>query len=137
MSELNGTWTYNSFCPQGGIKAKDASRSPEIAAPWAKDGELTVATDASGKVTGKLVFPAFPPGAFLAINGSIMPATPELPEGIELTGEGLGASYSIRGFFVPDSDQVVGTVVVTKGDLGVRPQPVGTSGPFVLRHKPE
>jgi hypothetical protein len=49
---------------------------------------------------------------------------------VALNGEGVGAVHKIRGFFIADSDHVVGTVVAEKGDL-VK-QANGASGPFVL-----
>lgn len=130
MASLDGMWFYRSFCPRSG---SDDS-PPQIAAPWAPQGRLDVTTDATtGKVTGTL---KFAPGVELAISGSITPATGNLPEGIELTGEGLSSVNSIRGYFIPISTGpgcgpvVVGTVVAVRNDLAK--QPVGTSGPFVL-----
>src|SRR5688572_5021508 len=91
MATLNGTWIYQSFRPNGG--------APPLV-PWTPRGELAVTTDATGKVDGTLTFPPRPgtaaPGAVFAIRGSITPAIGErVPEGIELTGEGLGAVYKI------------------------------------------
>jgi hypothetical protein len=94
---------------------------------------LYVAADTAGKVSGKLTFA---PGIELAVSGSITPAAGKLPEGVDLTGEGLSAVYRIRGFFIdgttgPASGPViVGTVVAIQNDLGK--QPAGTSGPFVM-----
>ena len=60
------------------------------------------------------------------------PAVEGIPEGIELvvTVESVGAVYNLRGFYLANSDHIVGTVVAIGNDLGF--QPVGTSGPFVL-----
>lgn len=123
MATLNGKWSYRSFCPHSGTD----DTPPQIAAPWAPPGVLEVATDGSGKVTGTLTFA---PGVALTISGTVTAASGKLPEGIELTGEGLSAVYKIRGFFLTGSDHVIGTVVAIQNDLGK--QPVGTSGPFVL-----
>jgi hypothetical protein len=130
MASLDGTWVYNSFCPQSGTK----DTPPQIAAPWAPTAELQASTDAeTGKVTGTLKFPG---GVELAVSGAITPAAGRLPEGIELTGENPMAAYNIRGYFIPGSagpasgPVIVGTVVAVRNDL--LKQPVGTSGPFVL-----
>jgi hypothetical protein len=66
----------------------------------------------------------------LKLTGRITPGTDQLPPSVELTGEGLSAVYKIKGFFIPGSDHVVGTVLSLANDLGK--QPVGTVGPFVL-----
>jgi hypothetical protein len=130
MMNLDGMWFYQSFCPQRG----SGESPPQIAAPWAPPGQLHATTDAAtGKVTGTLKFPR---GVELTISGSITPATDQMPEGIELTGENAVAAYSIRGYFIPGSagpacgPVIVGTVVAVRNDLAK--QPVGTSGPFVL-----
>ena len=126
MASFKGKWIYYSFCPRSGTD----DSPPQIAAPWAPQGKLNVTSDAAtGKVTGTL---KFAPGVELAINGSITPAADNLPEGIELTGEGLSSVNSIRGYFIPGSagPVIVGTVVAVRNDLAK--QPVGTSGPSVL-----
>lgn len=123
MASLNGEWSYRSF--RGG--ANDTP--PEILVPWAPPGELDVKTDDSGKVTGTLTFA---PGVALAITGAVTSgdAARHIPEGVELTGEGLSAVYKVHGFFITGSDHIVGTVVAEKNDLAR--QADGTSGPFVL-----
>jgi hypothetical protein len=84
-------------------------------------------------VDGKLTFPAVP-GFELRISGSITAAVPgQLPEGVELTGEGGHAFVNkLRGYFIPGSPGpvVVGTIVAVRNDPAG--QPDGTSGPFVL-----
>jgi hypothetical protein len=124
MADLNGKWIYRSFRPDGG--------APSLA-PWAPAGELTVTTDAAGRVDGKLRFPSVP-GLELAISGSITPAVAgKLPEGVELTGEGGHASVNkLRGYFVASGPGtlVVGTILAVRNDPAG--QPDGTSGPFVL-----
>jgi hypothetical protein len=124
MANLNGKWSYRSFCPQSGTSD---GAPPQIAAPWAPPGELVVTTDLAGNVTGTLTFG---PGVALTVSGTVTPVAGNLPEGIELTGEGLGAIYKIRGFFLDGSDHVVGAVVAVQNDLAKKP--IGTSGAFVL-----
>jgi hypothetical protein len=130
MAELNGMWVYQSFRPN--------IDPPLPLVPWAPPGKLSVTTDATGKVDGKLTIP-LPPGApvpelVLTVSGSITPAVAgKAPEGIELTGKGGHESVNaIRGYFIAGSagPLVVGTVTAIKNDPGR--QPDGTSGPFVL-----
>ncbi|WP_295583699.1 hypothetical protein [uncultured Lamprocystis sp.] len=123
MAALNGKWSCWSFCPQPGT----ATTPPQIAALWAPPGVLEVTTDGSGQVTGTLTFA---PGVALNVTGAVTAALENLPEGIELTGEGLSAVYKIRGFFITGGKHVVGTVVAIQNDLAK--QPVGTAGPFIL-----
>jgi hypothetical protein len=129
MANLDGTWIYQSYCPQSATK----DTKSQIAAPWSPRGELHVTTDLAGKVTGVL---KFGPKVELAISGSITSAAGELPEGVELTGEGLGSVNKIRGYFVPGTTgpasgpMIVGTVVAVANDL--KGKPIGTQGPFVL-----
>jgi len=89
---------------------------------------MEFATDGSGKVTGNAKAGSFE----FKIDGSVKPAANGIPEGVELTVtvESIAAEYNLRGFFLTDSDHIVGTVVSIGNDLGL--QPVGTSGPFVL-----
>jgi hypothetical protein len=103
---------------------------------------LSVTTDATGKVEGKLTIPLPPgepaPALVLTISGSITPAvTGKLPEGIELTGKMMGqdgreAINEIHGYFIAGGagPLVVGTITAVRNDPGK--QPDGTSGPFVL-----
>ena len=49
---------------------------------------------------------------------------------MSLTGQGLGSVNLIKGYFIPGSDHVVGSILCTAHDL-LR-QPIGTIGPFVL-----
>src|SRR5947209_4924511 len=132
MTDLNGTWIYQSFRPFDG--------PPSPVVPWSPLGKLSVATDATGKVDGKLTIP-LPSGApvpelVLTVTGSVRPAVSEplpLPERIELTGKGGRESvYELRGYFVAGgvSPVIVGTVFAIQND--VAGQPTGTSGPFVL-----
>jgi hypothetical protein len=80
-------------------------------------------------VSGTLTFS---PTAALKISGIVTPAVDKenLPEGIDLTGEGLTAVYRVRGYFVTGSTHITGSVLSIQND--VARQPDGTSGPFVL-----
>lgn len=125
MHRFNGKFNYRSFCPRAGSGDTHA----QLTAPWTPPGELTVMTDEAGKVSGTL---RFSPKLTLKISGTVTPAVEKenLPEGIDLMGEGLGAVYLVRGYFITGSDHVVGTVLSTRGDVGK--QAPGTSGPFVF-----
>ncbi len=133
MKELQGKWNYQSFCSFAGVVDRsktppDVKRPPLIAAPWTPPSEMAFQTDPSAKVTGsaKLGQVEF------KINGSITPATDGIPEGVELvvTVDAFATVYNLRGYFLADSDHIVGTVVAISNDLG--DQPDGTTGPFVL-----
>ena len=130
---LESKWSYYSF-RHDAIVVKDGKveGNPQLATPWAPPGELVHNTDKAGKVTGTLTFPLA--GVALNITGHITPATDKLPASVELTGEvtieGLPTVYKIKGFFVPGSDHIVGTVLSVENDLAK--QPVGTVGAFVL-----
>jgi hypothetical protein len=128
MNQFEGTWIYESFCPARGT----SQVAPQLAAPWSPRGVLDVATDPeSRKVTGTL---KFGPGVELTITGRVTLAAKDLPEGVELIGEGLDSVSELRGFFIPDAGAVViGTVVATRNDLAK--QPIGTRGPFIMFRK--
>ncbi len=136
MASLNGTWIYQSFRP--------SMAPPSPVVPWSSIGRLTVTTDASGKVDGKLALPP-PPGAaipelVLTVSGSITPASKEpipVPEGIHITGnltyrDGRESVNELRGYFVAGgvNPVIVGTVWALQNDPAGEPN--GTSGPFVL-----
>jgi len=126
---LSGQFLYRSFY-NGSIDISDGRvvGTPAIAEPWTPVGVLDVQTDMNmGDVIGTLTFR---PGVVLQITGKISPAADPLPASVELKGEGLGAVYQIKGWFVPDSDHLVGTVLCLVSDLAK--QPVGTAGPFIL-----
>ena len=125
---LNGKWTYLSFRHEPiVVKHDQVVGQPDLAVPWSPPGILDVATDDQGHVKGTLVFA---PKAVLSVEGRIMPGTGNLPAAVELLGEGLSSVNRIKGYFIPGSDHVVGTVMVTAHDRGK--QPNGTLGPFVL-----
>jgi hypothetical protein len=124
MSEFDGKWVYRSFRPERGRGDVPA----QIAVPEAPPGTLTVTTDPeTGTVSGTLDFGR---GIALAISGSITPAGPYGPRGVELTGKGHSSLNRIRGFFIEGGagPVIVGTVVAVHGDL--LQQPDGTSGHF-------
>ena len=126
--KMTGKWTYRSFRHDPiVIKNGKVDGNPDLAIPWAPPGQLVVNTDATGKVTGTLTFA---PGVALTVTGHINPATATMPASLAVTGEGLTSVYQIKGFFIPGSDHIVGTVLCTANDLAK--QPVGTEGPFVL-----
>ena len=128
MTSLNGEWVYRSFRPNDG--------KPSLV-PWAPPGRLSVTTDATGKVDGKLTFPAVP-GLEFRISGAITPAVEgHFPEGVEFTGESGHSSVNrVHGYFIAGAGGplVVGTIVSVTNDPGK--QPDGTSGPFVLTQTP-
>lgn len=144
MRTLQGKWNYQSFCSSGAVADRSAPtpnppmvlRAPLVAAPWTPASIMEFATDPEGKISGSA---NLGPIEFKII-GSITPALeglPEraaapLPEGVDLvvTVAATGSVYNIRGYFLPDSNHIVGTVVAIANDLGL--QPPGTSGPCVL-----
>jgi len=141
MKELKGKWHYQSFCSFAAVVDRstarpDVMRPALLAGPWTPPSIMEFVTDSAGKVTGSA---KLGPLEF-TIVGSVTPAVdgiPEraansLPEGVELvvTVPSKGSAYHLRGYFLADSDHVVGTVVAISNDLGF--QPAGTSGPFVL-----
>lgn len=125
---LSGQFLYQSFY-NGIVEVNDNQvvGSPVLAEPWTPLGTLDIKTDAKGDVAGTLTFQA---KVVLQVTGKIRPANGDLPASVELKGEGLGAIYQIKGWFVPDGDHLVGTVLCLAGDLAK--QPVGTTGAFIL-----
>jgi hypothetical protein len=128
MQALNGKWAYLSF-RHAPIVVEDGYviGEPELAAPWSPPGVLDVTTSDTGEVRGVLTFA---PNVKLQITGTIAPARANVPPSVTLTGEGLGSVNRIKGYFIPGSDHVVGTIMCTENDL--LKQPNGTLGPFVL-----
>ncbi|MBS1824410.1 MAG: hypothetical protein JST93_03730 [Acidobacteria bacterium] len=124
MQTLNGKFHYRSYCPAAGTATNPSS----IAAPWAPPGQLTATTDASGAISGTL---EFAPAVKLEVKGVVTPAANGSPEGVDLTAEGLGATYLVRGYFGANGS-IAGCVLAVKGDLGK--QPAGTLGSFLLTH---
>ena len=127
---LNGKWSYRSFRHEP-IVVKDGQvqGNPELAAPWSPPGVLEVITGETGEVTGTLTFESAP-GLVLKVSGKIVPGTDKRPASVELTGEAGPSVNKIKGFFIPESDHVVGTIMSVANDP--LKQPNGTLGPFVL-----
>jgi hypothetical protein len=88
---------------------------------------LEVDTSSAGEITGKLTFSQ---EVVLDIKGRIIPGNDKTLASIELIGEFRDSVTKAKGFFIPDSDHIVGTILSIKNDM-VK-QPVGTVGPFVL-----
>lgn len=127
-SSLNGSWSYRTFRHDPIVlKEGKVFGDPELATPWSPRGVLEVSTSAEGVVSGTLTFA---PGVALKVSGSTAPATDTCPASVSLTGEGVGSVNRIKGFFIPESGHVVGTILCTDHDL--LKQPNGTLGPFVL-----
>jgi hypothetical protein len=128
---LKGKWHYHSF--RNSIEVKDGKigKDTQLAIPWASHGKLDGNTDEAGEVTGTLMSPT---GLPFKITGHITPAAGKLPASVEFiaetTVEGRLTVYRMKGFFIPGSDHVVGTVLSVENDLAN--QPVGTAGAFVL-----
>ena len=129
---LNGKWSYRSFRHDPIVVKNGAvDGNPELATPWSPPGVLEVTTSETGEVKGTLTFP---PGIALKVSGRIIPAAGKVPAAVELIGEGGLASTpsvnKIKGFFIPESDHVIGTIMSVANDM--LKQPNGTLGPFVL-----
>jgi len=125
---LNGKWSYRSFFHDP-IVVKDGKveGNPNLATPWSPPGILDVVTSETGDVMGTLTFKE---GVALKVLGRIIPPTDKSPASVELTGEGPSSVNRIKGFFIPGSDHVVGTIMCVENDLMRKPN--GTLGPFVL-----
>ena len=123
---LNGKWHYRSFRHEP-IVVKDGQvqGNSELATPWSPLGVLDVTTSEAGEVTGKLTFAAAP-GLVLKVSGKITFATDKCPASVELTGEAGPSVNKIKGFFIPESDHVVGTIMSVANDP--LKQPNGTLG---------
>lgn len=127
-ASLNGSWSYRSFRHDPiVVEHGEVVGEPELAVPWSPRGMLMASTRADGTVTGTLTFA---PGVVLEVSGHVTPATDAGPASVTLTGEGLGSVNRLKGFFIPESGHVVGTILCTAQDLLKRPN--GTVGPFVL-----
>jgi hypothetical protein len=127
---LKGKWSYRSF-RHDSIVVKDGrvEGNPELAKPWSPPGVLEVDTNEASEITGKLTF-TFPREMVLDIKGRIIPATDKEPASVELTGEFQSSVNRLKGFFIPGSNHIVGTILNIAHDPAQ--QPVGTAGPFVL-----
>jgi hypothetical protein len=125
---LNGLWAYRSFHHAPIVlRHGQVEGTPELATPWSPPGVLDATTTAAGDVSGTLTFA---PGIALKVTGKVFAATDKAPAGVELVGEGMASVNQLKGYFVPGSNHVVGTILCTANDL--LKQPNGTIGPFVL-----
>lgn len=128
MHALNGKWSYLSFRHDAIVVVNGlVAGQPELAVPWSSPGVLDVRTSDDGVVAGTLAFAA---GVALNVSGVVAQASHNSPASVTLIGEGLGSLNRIKGYFIPNCDHIVGTVLCEKNDL-LR-QPNGTLGPFVL-----
>jgi len=133
LPEFHSRWLYRSFRPkEGGRNPTDPTkidRLPELAANWADSAMLDVVTDAEGRVSGTLTI--IPGKLVLNITGNVTPGDGgKVLPGIKLAGEAGPSKNTIRGYFIPGTNVIVGTVLATQGDPALAPD--GTSGPFVL-----
>jgi hypothetical protein len=127
-ASLNGSWSYRSYRHDPiVVENGEVLGEPELAVAWSPRGVLVARTGADGTVAGTLTFA---PGVVLEVSGRVDPATDACPASVTLTGEGLGSVNRLKGFFIPESGHVVGTILCTAHDLLKRPN--GTAGPFVL-----
>ena len=130
-TQLKGKWIYRSFRHDPIIVENGCViGNPELLLPWSPTGVLDVDTNTAGEVLGKLTFNSANSKVVLNIKGHITPATDKEPTSIELIGEFHTSINKIKGFFIPDSDHIVGTILCMANDIAK--QPVGTIGPFVL-----
>ena len=135
---INGQWKYRSF-RNGPIQLQDGNSidAKVLAVPWTTQADLDVKTNSNGSISGKLVFHTNNGDVVLDISGStVQPDSANLfgqdiVGGVDLIGvfSSTGAKYQLRGWFIPGSDHLVGTIVALSNDLGG--QPDGTSGPWV------
>lgn len=125
---LDGKWSYRSFFHEP-ILTKDGKveGNPDLAKPWSPPAVLEATTGLCGEVSGTLTFA---PGKFLTVGGSFLPATDKTPACLELTATGLSSVNRLKGYLIPGSDHIVGTILCMENDPGK--QPNGTAGPFVL-----
>ena len=107
---LSGHFLYQSFRDEPiTVNNGQVVGTPALARPWAPVGTLDVKTDRiTGDVVGTLTFR---PGVALNVRGTVSPASAPLPASVELKAEGVGAVYALTGWFLPDDDHLVGSVV--------------------------
>jgi hypothetical protein len=135
-NQLDGKWIHLSFRNDqiAPANALDTGQ-PILAAPWAPPGEFLVTTNANGEVSGSLLFSRV--SVTLTVTGKVsdevgagvMVPWP-LPPSVVLTATVAETEYRLRGWFIPDSNVIVGTVLCVKNDLAKAPD--GTLGPWVL-----
>lgn len=128
---LTGNWVHTSFRND---LVEVGTKKTVLAAPWAPPGKLQVTTSETGEVSGRLKFPS---GAELSVTGKVSDVIGAgvvvpwaLPPSVVLTAITGSTEYHLRGWFIPDSNVIVGTVMSVKNDLAKAPD--GTQGPWVL-----
>ncbi len=132
---LNGTWIHRSFRNDLPAPAGDAGAAETtLAAPWAPPGRFEVSTAADGLVQGRLTFPT---GTQLKVTGQVHEPIPEgagvpwpMPASVELAAVTGETEYRLRGWLIPDSNAIAGTVMAVHNDLLGAPD--GTMGSWVL-----
>ena len=132
MTKFTGKWKYQSFLS---APINTDSKSPEFKA-WSTPGEVTV--DECG-TTGQLVLAGLPKPIDLTIkviegkpDQLYISAVMQLSETAQFTNE-------LQGWFVPKDPKIDGSPVVIRGsivqtsaDIAPTPQPVYTTGFFIL-----
>ena len=148
MSKFEGKWNYQSYRPEPGSVATGST--PPTFVPWSQLGEVTVDT---GGTTGKLVFPGIPPKVPPITLDLKFQRTDGSPEGLHIWAvlnlpNGKQFTNELQGWFVPATlklgeavDEntplvVRGTIVQTSEDIAPVPQPIFTTGFFVLEPLP-
>ena len=140
MVKFEGKWKYQSYRPDPGSVAADPA-PPTLFQPWSLP-EKGVATIDEGGTAGTLEFTETPIKLTLQIqvtDGS--PATLSVSAAMKLPG-GNQFTNELQGWFVPgklgqevgeDNPLVVrGSIVQTSADIAKDPQPMFTTGFFVL-----
>jgi hypothetical protein len=131
-TELNGTWIHRSYHNN---QTDPASGSVVLATPWAPEGVFEVTTADDGSITGELTFNV---GRTikLSVTGQTHPSTPAqggrpaLLPSVELTAVVGPTEYRLRGWIIPDSNAIAGTVMAVSKDLAQAPD--GTLGSWIL-----
>ncbi|MCY2967202.1 MAG: hypothetical protein NT069_26800 [Planctomycetota bacterium] len=139
LPDFQGRWIYRSFRPREGAPSRPDPKNPtgpslpprpaDLVANWAESATLDVTTDSAGAVSGTLTI--IPGQLVLKVTGHVTPGDGgRILPGIQLIGEVGNSKNTIRGYFIPDTNVIVGTVLATQGDPALAPD--GTAGPFVL-----
>lgn len=131
-TELNGTWIHRSYHNN---QTDPGTGSVLLATPWAPEGVFEVTTANDGSISGEL---AFDVGRVikLGVTGQMHPAIPAqgdrpaLLPSVELTAVVGPTEYRLRGWMIPDSNAIAGTVIAVSNDLAQAPD--GTFGSWIL-----
>jgi len=142
MVKFENNWKYQSYRPDPGSVAADPD-SPPIFVPWSPPGVVTINEDGA---TGTLVLAGVPIPlnlTFQITDGNpamlSISAVANLRNGKQFTNE-------LQGWFVPATlDAAVdatnpyvvrGSIVQTSEDIAKPPQPIFTTGFFILEPLP-